>query len=120
MIDPLQTGVYLGCLVLFLATAFHVVRGWRPTDWLVGGLAVLELALLVQLVAGIVLLAGDGSADGGAVTFVGYLIGILLVLPAGLAWALGEPSRAGTAVLLLALGVVAFLELRLDQIWSGV
>ena len=120
MIDPLQTGVYLGCLVLLLATAFHVVRGWRPTDWLVGGLAVLELALLVQLVAGIVLLAGDGGAGVSGVTFVGYLIGSLLVLPAGLAWALGEPSRAGTAVLLIALAVVAFLELRLDQIWSGV
>ncbi|QIK67979.1 hypothetical protein G7072_17970 [Nocardioides sp. HDW12B] len=120
MIDALETGVYLGCLVLLLATVLHVVRGWRPTDWLVGGLVVLELALLVQLVAGIVLLAGDGSAEGGAVTFVGYLIGSLLVLPAGLAWALGEPSRAGTAVLLIALAVVAFLELRLDQIWSGV
>lgn len=120
MIDPLQTGVYLGCLVLFLATVFHVVRAWRPSDWLVGGLAVLELALLAQLVAGIVLLAGDQSPEGGAVAFVGYLIGILLVLPAGLAWALGEPSRAGTSVLLIALGVVAFLELRLDQIWSGV
>ena len=67
MIDPLQTGVYLGCLALFLATVFHVVRGWRPTDWLVGGLAVLELALPVQLVVGIVLLAGDRSAEGGAV-----------------------------------------------------
>jgi hypothetical protein len=120
VIDPLQTGIYLGCLALFLATAVHVVRGWRPTDWLVGGLALLELALLVQLVAGIVLLAGDGSAEGGAVTFVGYLVGALLVLPAGLAWALGEPSRAGTAVLLIAVAVVAFLELRLDQVWSGV
>ena len=120
MIDALETGVYLACLVLFLATGFHVVRAWRPTDWLVGGLAVLELALLAQLVVGIVLLAGDGSAEGGAVTFVGYLVGVLLVLPAGLAWALGEPSRAGTAVLLIALAVVAFLELRLDQIWSGV
>ena len=35
-------------------------------------------------------------------------------------WALGEPSRAGTAVLIIAVAVVAFLELRLDQIWSGV
>ena len=119
MIDPLPTAVYLGCLALFLATAFHVARAWRPTDWLVGGLAVLELTLVVQLVAGVVLLAGDRSAEGGAVTFVGYLIGTLLVLPAGLAWALGEPGRAGTAVLLIALGVVAFLELRLDQVWSG-
>ena len=119
MIDVLETGVYLGCLVLLLATVLHAVRGWRPTDWLVGGLALLELALLVQLVAGIVLLAGDGAAGVSGVTFVGYLVGSLLVLPAGLAWALGEPTRAGTAVLIVAVAVVAFLELRLDQVWSA-
>lgn len=81
-------------------------------------LAVVELALLVQLVAGIVLLAQSGG-DVSAATFVGYLLGVLVVLPAGLAWALGEPSRSGTAVLVVALLVVPFLELRLDQIWSA-
>ena len=54
-------------------------------------------------------------------TFVGYLIGTLLVLPAGLAWALGEPQpRRHRRCCSSPLGVVAFLELRLDQIWSGV
>lgn len=117
--DLLQIGVHVACLVLFLATAVHVVKEWRPTDWLVGGLAVLEVALVVQLVVGIVLLSADAGDGVSGVTFVGYLVGILLVLPAGLAWALGEPSRAGTAVLLIAVAVVSFLELRLSQIWGG-
>jgi heme/copper-type cytochrome/quinol oxidase subunit 4 len=118
VIEPLQIGIVVACLVLALATLWLVVRDERPNDPLALGLAVVEVALLVQLVAGIVLLArSDGDVNG--VTFVGYLVGVLVVLPAGLLWSLGEKSRAGTAVLLVALLVVAFLQVRLGQIWSA-
>lgn len=118
MIEPLRIGIVVACLVLALATLWLVVRDRRPNDPLAAGLALVELALLVQLVAGVALLArSDGDVSG--VTFVGYLVGVLLVLPAGLLWSLGEKSRSGTAVLLLALLVVAFLEVRLGQIWSA-
>jgi hypothetical protein len=118
VIEPLQIGIVVACLLLALATLWLVVRDQRPTDPLALGLAVVEVALVVQLVAGIVLLArSDGDVSG--VTFVGYLVGVLLVLPAGLLWSLGEKSRSGTAVLLVALLVVAFLEVRLGQIWAA-
>jgi hypothetical protein len=118
VIEPLQIGIVVACLLLALATLWLVVRDERPNDPLALGLAVVEVALLVQLVAGIVLLTrSDGDVSG--VTFVGYLVGVLLVLPAGLLWSLGEKSRSGTAVLLVALLVVAFLEVRLGQIWAA-
>ena len=118
MIEPLQIGIVVACLLLASATLWLVVRDERPNDPLALGLAVVEVALLVQLVAGIVLLTrSDGDVSG--VTFVGYLVGVLVVLPAGLLWSLGEKSRSGTAVLLVALLVVAFLEVRLGQIWSA-
>lgn len=118
MIEPLQNGIVVGCLLLAVGTAWLVVRDERVTDALALGLAVVEVALALQLVAGIVLLTrSEGDVSGP--TFVGYLVGTLLVLPAGLLWSLGEKSRSGTAVLLLALVVVAFLELRLGQVWAA-
>jgi hypothetical protein len=53
------------------------------------------------------------------VVFVGYLIGILLILPAGVLWSIAEPTRSGTAVLIIACLTVAFLVLRLQQLWHG-
>ena len=37
----------------------------------------------------------------------------------GTLWALAEPTRSGTAVLVLATLLVPFLILRLDQIWTA-
>jgi hypothetical protein len=110
--------IIVACLLLALVTLWFVVRDRRPDDPLALGLVVVETALLVQLVAGLVLLARE-DGDVSAVTFVGYLVGVLVVLPAGLLWSLGEKTRSGTAVLLLALLVVAFLQVRLGQIWAA-
>ena len=65
MIEPLQIGIVVACLLLALATLWLVVRDERPNDPLALGLAVVEVALLVQLVAGIVLLTrSDGDVSG--------------------------------------------------------
>jgi hypothetical protein len=50
---------------------------------------------------------------------VSYLVGVALALPVGAFWSLAERSRAGTAVLAVAVFTVIALELRLDTIWSG-
>ena len=76
--------------------------------------ALLEAGLVVQAVVGIAQVVG-GSGDP-TVTFVGYLLAVLVVLPLGLLWSLGERSRGATAVLIVALVTVAFLVLRLVQI----
>lgn len=118
MLDPLTwTLAGLSLLIAALATAY-VVRDRLTDRWLLAPAALLELGLLAQLVVGVALLATDGGGVS-APTFVGYLVGLLLVVPASAFWALGEPSRAGTAVWIVSGLVVPFLLLRLDVIWSA-
>lgn len=117
MLDPL-TWTLAGLSLLLAALAGAYVARDRLTDrWLLVPAAVLELGLLAQLVVGVVRLAGTDRDVSGA-TFVGYLVGLLLILPAAAFWARGEPSRAGTAVWVVAGLVVPFLLLRLDTIWT--
>jgi hypothetical protein len=118
MIDALAAVV----IVVALATA-----GWslvaavrdRPADRThLVALGLLEAVLLVQaVVACIKLAAGEGAGDG--VTFVGYVIGSLLIPPAGAGWGLLERSRFGPAVLVVAGLSVAVMTVRMQQIWSG-
>jgi hypothetical protein len=116
--DPLQVGLAAFSLILALVALGHLVVDRKPSLPLLGGLVLLEAGLVVQLVIGVVQLVG-GDRDVDALTFVGYLVGILLVLPLGTLWALGEPTRSGTAVLVLATLLVPFLILRLEQIWTA-
>ncbi len=81
-------------------------------------LGVVELLLLVQLVVGSVALA-ETSRDVSGVLFVSYLIGVALAVPIGAFWSLAERTRAGTAVLAVAVFTVVALELRLVGIWSA-
>jgi hypothetical protein len=118
MVEPLQTVLIVASLVLAAAALLHIAWNRRPTVWLLGGLALLELALFLQCVVGIAQLVG-ADREVSALTFVGYLVGILLILPLGAAWALAEPTRSGTAVLVVATLVVPVLVLRLDQIWNA-
>jgi hypothetical protein len=73
--------------------------------------------LVVQAVVGAVLLTrSDGRVEG--VTFAGYLLTSVLLLPVGAFWAIGERSRWGNGVLALAGAVTAVVVLRLLQVWS--
>lgn len=117
MLEPLQITLYALSGVLALLTLGYVVLGRLPDNLLVGGLLLLEAGLLVQAVVGFVQLF-TADRDLPAFTFLGYLLGVLVILPVGFLWAIGEKSRSGTAVLLVAVGVVPVLVLRLEQIWS--
>jgi hypothetical protein len=116
--EPLVIGVIALSLLLALAALGHMAVNRKPTVWLLGGLALLEVGLLLQLVVGVVLLV-TGDQDVDAVTFIGYLVAALVILPLGTLWALAEPTRSGTAVLVLTTLVVPFLVVRLQQIWSA-
>lgn len=85
---------------------------------LLGFLGVVELGLLGQAVLGLVALAGDHRPIEN-VTFVCYLIGSLLILPAAAWWARTERSRWGVGVLLVACLVVPVMILRMNQVWAG-
>ncbi|WP_020391787.1 hypothetical protein [Kribbella catacumbae] len=101
------------------ATVFALVLAGldrRINWWLLGLLGVVEVALLAQLVVGIVQLVGT-DRDVSGPSFIGYLIGSLLILPIGALWALAESSRWGAGALAIACIVIPVIELRLHTIW---
>jgi hypothetical protein len=107
----------LALLVALVALVYVVLD--RPGDrFLVGLLGVLWFGTIVQLVVGVASLSGAGS-DVNKVVFVLYLLGLVAVPPVAAWWASGEPSRAGSAVVMVACLLVPFLLLRLDTLWHG-
>lgn len=117
-----MTGLQIVLTALAVAIAVWLVVliaiGRDPNDWLYGALGLVELGLVVQLVIGLARLGGD-HAGVNVAAYVGYLVGSLLILPAAFVWSLGERSRAGTGVLLVAVAVIPVLFLRLHQLWSA-
>ena len=118
MVNWLEVLVYVIAGTAAVLAIVHLVRDRPAEDGMYLLLGIAELALLVQLVWGSINLAGTSRDVEGAL-FVSYLVGLVLVLPIGAFWSLAERTRAGTAVLLLAVLTVVGLELRLSTIWAG-
>ncbi len=90
-------------------------RSDRALFWTI---AATEVVVGVQAIVGFVMMfTSDREID--RLTFGSYLIGLLLLLPIGTWWSLGDRSRGGTAVLLVAVVTLAAMVLRLSQIWAG-
>lgn len=118
MWSPLAWAVAAGSLALGAWAGWRTVRD-RPVilRQLLAG-AVVEALLVVQVVvAAASALGGDPPADPP--TFWGYLVTTLFVLPVAAAWAFAERTRWSSVVLLVAALTVAFLQLRLVQVWTG-
>ncbi len=105
-------------LAVVLVALWYVVRDRRVDPPIFAVVAVWWLACLVQLCYGLVALARTDEDVSGLV-FVGYLVGLAAIPPVAWWWARGEPSRAGTGVLVVAGVVVPVLVLRLDAIWGA-
>lgn len=108
-------------VVALLAAGYALVSTVRNRAMTAGhlvALGVLELLLIAQAVVGFVKLGGGEGPDGSA-TFVGYLLGVLLIPVAGAGWGLLERTRWGSGVLAVAGVAVAVMVVRLDQLWSG-
>lgn len=117
----------IGWLATAIVVASLAVGGWavvltvrdRPVGlWLVCALGVVEVLLLVNAVAGFVNLATT-SRDVVGWEFGGYLVGALLVLPAGTAWSLAERSRWGSGVVVVACWAIPVMIVRMSQLWSA-
>ncbi len=108
--------VGLSVVVLLWGVLTAVLK--RPISWaqLIGA-GVLELVTLVQSV-----IAGVGIARGHRLderaTTIGYLIGIVVLVPVGALWALGEKSRWAGVVLGVAAFAVGAMTLRLLNLWG--
>ncbi|WP_149359790.1 hypothetical protein [Lolliginicoccus suaedae] len=88
----------------------------RADKALLGTLGLIELLTIAQSILGVVLLiAGDRDID--TLTFVLYLVGVPLILPIAVWWALGDRTRAGAGVLTVALLSVPIMVLRMYAVW---
>jgi len=106
-------------LVLAVWSIVLFARNQGIDDFLLIGSVVLEVLVVVQLIAGVILLAGlDRSIESA--TFIGYLIGCVVIPPAATIWSLTERSRYGPAVMIAAYIVMPVLVVRLLQIWNPV
>jgi hypothetical protein len=83
----------------------------------VAGTVLLEVLLLVQTALAVVALAG-GERPAETATFLGYLVGVLLVPVAGILWARTEPTRWAGGVIVVVGLVVAVMAWRLLQLWE--
>lgn len=87
----------------------------NPLFYVVG---VLEIALTVVLVGGVIAL-NVTSRDVDGVLFVSYLVTVVVIPPAAVLWGIAEKSRWGTGVVVVAMLTIAVLCVRLLDIWKG-
>jgi hypothetical protein len=83
------------------------------------GVAVVELGLLVQLVASIVVLVSGQTSKGNIFEFFGYLLVAILVPAAAVFWSLVERTRQSTLILGIAPLVICVMLVRMTVIWLG-
>lgn len=113
----LQIALSVACGLIGVLLVVLIVRDRRPGPVTYALLALVELGLVAQLVLGVVRVLDDheGVSVG---TYVGYLVGALVILPLAAGWAWAERTRAGTGVLLVAVVVLPVLFVRLHDIWA--
>ena len=116
----LQLLVTAACLLAALWLVVQIVRDRPPARRLLDLMAVIEVLLIVHLVVGVVRVTGSAPQGTPVLEYIGYLVGLVLIVPAGVVWSSGEQSRGGTAVLLVATFVVPFMFVRLADLWPGV
>ncbi len=115
---PLQLALAALCLISALWLVVLLVRDRTPGRPLLNLLALVEVGLVAHMVLGIVDVAGS-PRDVAVAEYVGYLVGTLLLIPAGVVWSSGERTRGGTGVLLVAVLLVPFMFVRLADIWAA-
>ncbi|GAA3195221.1 hypothetical protein [Actinocorallia longicatena] len=83
------------------------------------GMAVVEAGLLAQVVTAFVQMA-RGEEPAEKATFIGYLLGSLVVLPVGAFLGAGERSKWGSVAAGIACLTVPVVILRMQDLWNGI
>jgi hypothetical protein len=115
--DGLALATIVGSLLVGAWCLVAAARDrWIDLTHLIG-LAAVALAVVVQAVIAVVRMAG-GEQAGSPVTFVGYLITAVLLVPAGTGLSFMERTRWGSVIAGSASLITAVLVLRLGQLWG--
>lgn len=109
--------VAVACVAGVFAVALGLA-GRRPSDWTVGGMALILVLLLVQVVIAIVAPLAGNPPTGSLLEFWVYLVSAVLLPPAAVAWALIERSRWSTVIMGIAALAVAVMVWRMWTIWT--
>ncbi|WP_432134464.1 MULTISPECIES: hypothetical protein [unclassified Streptomyces] len=119
MFDALTLVTGVAALILAAWCGWAAYRDQPTKDWHFAGMAVVSVLALVQLVAGIVLLARGEKPGQGTTIFVAYLLGAVACVPAAGFMSLAERTRWGSVTVAASGVVLAVLEVRLYDIWGG-
>jgi hypothetical protein len=120
VIHSFEVALIIAALVFAVVSLVYVLRKKPVGPVQLGGLALVEAALIVQVVLAVIKLADGQRPHGGMALFIGYLAGSLVILPVAAVWGLGDRSRWGSAVVVVAYLVIAVLAVRMEQVWRGV
>ena len=104
--------------VVGLTAVIAGLAGRRPGDVTVGGMALILVLLIVQVVIAIVAPLVGTPPAGSLIEFWAYLIGALLIPPFAVFWALVERSRWSTVIMGVAALSVAIMVWRMNVIWT--
>jgi hypothetical protein len=113
----LQLVLSVLCALVVVQLVVLMARDRLPGRVTYALLALLEVGLVAQLVVGLSMVFDDHRGVS-VPTYVGYLVGALVILPLAAGWAWAERTRNGTGVLLVGVVLLPVLFLRLHDIWS--
>jgi hypothetical protein len=113
-----QVGLWLSLAVGLLSLLLGLI-GRPPSGVSVGAQALVELYLIVQLVASIVIVASGARAKNDTVEFFAYLITAVIIPIGAVLWAVLERSKWSTVVLGVSALAIAVMLVRMHQIWTG-
>jgi hypothetical protein len=113
-----QVGLWLSLAVGLLSMLLGLI-GRPPSGVSVGAQALVELFLIVQLVASIVVVASGARAKNDTVEFFAYLITAVIIPIGAVLWAVLERSKWSTVVLGVSALAIAVMLVRMHQIWTG-
>lgn len=105
-------------VVVGLVAVIAGLAGRRPGDVTVGGMALVLLLLIAQVVAAVIAPFAGNPPLGSALEFWVYLVSAVLLPPAAVFWALIERSRWSTVIMGIAALAVAVMVWRMQVIWT--
>lgn len=117
MIGWLGAAIIVGALLIAAWAGFSVLRRRSALVVTAVSAAVTEVLVVVQTVIAVAVSFNGLTADSPGL-FFGYLVAVVLVLPATLLWARTEHNQFGSLVIVVGGLVLAVLVVRLQQIWG--